>query len=173
MGAGDDKACPFCAETIKAAAVVCKHCGRDLPAEKTQEQLDMERLGIVIDSDRYRWRGSFFRKLSDAIAYAESAPPMSKGELLRINSEDRDSAPSKPFKWWLWIPLGGVVAFFTFGLMASSTPEGQARSTERRAIELCWKEHERKSFDASTKQFVAGACERMESDFRAKWGVSP
>lgn len=25
------KACPFCAETIKVAAVVCKHCGRDLP----------------------------------------------------------------------------------------------------------------------------------------------
>lgn len=28
----DTKACPFCAETIKAAAVVCKHCGRDVPA---------------------------------------------------------------------------------------------------------------------------------------------
>lgn len=23
--------CPFCAETIKAEARVCKHCGRDLP----------------------------------------------------------------------------------------------------------------------------------------------
>jgi hypothetical protein len=28
----EERACPFCAETIKAAAVVCKHCGRDLPA---------------------------------------------------------------------------------------------------------------------------------------------
>lgn len=26
----DTKACPFCAEDIKAAAIVCKHCGRDL-----------------------------------------------------------------------------------------------------------------------------------------------
>jgi len=30
-GEGATKPCPFCAETIKAAAVVCKHCGRDLP----------------------------------------------------------------------------------------------------------------------------------------------
>ena len=28
---GDTKACPFCAETIKRAAVVCRFCGRDLP----------------------------------------------------------------------------------------------------------------------------------------------
>lgn len=27
--------CPFCAEIIKARAVVCKHCGKDLPGGKT------------------------------------------------------------------------------------------------------------------------------------------
>ncbi|HUG08892.1 MAG TPA: superinfection immunity protein [Acidimicrobiia bacterium] len=25
------RTCPFCAEDIRPAAVVCKHCGRDLP----------------------------------------------------------------------------------------------------------------------------------------------
>ena len=25
-----NKKCPFCAETIKRAAIVCKHCGRDI-----------------------------------------------------------------------------------------------------------------------------------------------
>lgn len=28
-----DKICPYCAETIKSAAIVCKHCNRDLTAE--------------------------------------------------------------------------------------------------------------------------------------------
>ena len=27
--------CPFCAEDIKPEAVVCKHCGRDLPAKES------------------------------------------------------------------------------------------------------------------------------------------
>lgn len=29
---GDNRACPMCAETIKVAAVKCKHCGSDLSA---------------------------------------------------------------------------------------------------------------------------------------------
>jgi len=32
-GAGATRPCPFCAETIKAAAVVCRFCGRDLPKQ--------------------------------------------------------------------------------------------------------------------------------------------
>ena len=32
------RACPFCAETIQPAAVVCKHCGRDVRCFKPQER---------------------------------------------------------------------------------------------------------------------------------------
>jgi hypothetical protein len=37
-GDGPTKACPFCAETIKQAAKVCRFCGRELPAGPRSQQ---------------------------------------------------------------------------------------------------------------------------------------
>jgi len=37
FGTLDSKECPFCAETIKAKAIVCRYCGRDLPKAESEE----------------------------------------------------------------------------------------------------------------------------------------
>ena len=39
----DTKQCPFCAETIKWEAIVCKHCGRELVAQRLTEPYDKKR----------------------------------------------------------------------------------------------------------------------------------
>ena len=37
--AGKTKICPFCANEIKSAAIVCQFCGRDLPKEEIKEAI--------------------------------------------------------------------------------------------------------------------------------------
>jgi hypothetical protein len=37
LQSGTSRKCPFCAEIIKAEAIVCRFCGRDLPAGTPQE----------------------------------------------------------------------------------------------------------------------------------------
>ena len=38
----DSKTCPFCAETIKKAAILCRFCGKDLPLERSSQRAPSE-----------------------------------------------------------------------------------------------------------------------------------
>jgi hypothetical protein len=44
----DSRTCPFCAESIQPAAIVCKHCHRDLPAAAGALKRSVDRPTIVL-----------------------------------------------------------------------------------------------------------------------------
>lgn len=75
-------------------------------------------------------------------------------------------------KWWMW-PLGLVGLFVLYALLQTPSPRDDAKGRERAAIRLCWEDQQRKSLDPATARFVAGTCEKMERDFKARYGVSP
>lgn len=73
---------------------------------------------------------------------------------------------------WPWV-LVAVIGGATLLISMGSTPEARERGTLRSAIESCWKDQKRASLDQATARFLASTCERMESDFTAKYGIKP
>jgi hypothetical protein len=59
---------------------------------------------------------------------------------------------------------------FLKGLMTPETPEDRERQQLRHTIEYCWNDYNRKSFDESTKRFIASTCEKLEDDLRKLGG---
>lgn len=85
----------------------------------------------------------------------------------------RCNAPRQKSKAWLWLAggLAGIAVLFV--LSAGNSPQANEKAKARRAIDLCWEDQRRKSLSAGTQQFIAGACEQMESRFVQKYGHRP
>lgn len=67
------------------------------------------------------------------------------------------------------LPL--ISIFFIGG--CDNSPEAKEKGEQRNAIDYCWSTYDKKSNSEEQKRFIAGACERMESKFKAQFGVNP
>jgi len=88
------KACPFCAEEIQDAAVVCRHCGRELVHQTTPEKEALTRGAGVLEQSILNYTNA--------------------GWVL-VSRTDRMAQFKKPKKfnwfWFLWWLLIGMIAF--------------------------------------------------------------
>lgn len=82
----DERPCPFCAETIKKAAIKCRHCGSDIPPvieEISRKEAFFERpddmpmgeyhealsakYGITRSGSGYAWKGTHYSNMTAVI----------------------------------------------------------------------------------------------------------
>jgi hypothetical protein len=69
--------------------------------------------------------------------------------------------------------FGVLMAVLIGGALVKPSREQLAKDSDRGAIRYCWEQQSRKSVDPATARFMASSCEKLEGDFRAKYGGSP
>lgn len=89
-----------------------------------------------------------------------------------------ESAPVVEKSGGIWgkvlLGAGGLfLLVILFGANERSKPANAEKYAAKDAIDLCWENQSKKSLSADSQQFIAGACEKMESDFTLKFGYRP
>jgi hypothetical protein len=72
--------------------------------------------------------------------------------------------------------IGGIVFVLVVGVLmlaahGASSPDAQQKAAEREAIAQCVKARDDELSDLSTRRFMRQACEQMDKEFQAKWGI--
>lgn len=138
----DEKVCPFCAETIKKAAVVCRHCNRDLPpasAAQPRASAATPAAGVIEETPRRapRWqRRSQNADLGDKVSLSKDvAQPKAS------DSGPDDETTSSRLAWPVLVVLllAGLLAVF-FAIDRANSEEtaadGTITSTSARAVAM-------------------------------------
>lgn len=132
-------------------------------ADELSKLASLKEKGLLTDEE--------FQKEKEKLL-AGGPSPAAASSTASIEPEPEKKGGGGLLKVFLWLG-GAVAAFLIFGATVGNTPEAKARMASKDAISLCWKEQERKSLTPGAQRFVAGTCEKMEADYRAKWGRNP
>lgn len=62
LKSGEVDMCPYCSELVRASAVVCKHCGRDLPAVRSREDALVTRARVYLQQHRDPYHQEWLRR---------------------------------------------------------------------------------------------------------------
>lgn len=115
------------------------------------------------------------KEISDKAAACPhcGAPVRASEPVVNRWAEEPKKEKSSIWKWVVGVPVGAFVLLMVIGSCAGNSPDGNERHASRDAIKYCWEQQSRKSLDPGTARFAASACEKMESDYREKWGRNP
>lgn len=70
---------------------------------------------------------------------------------------------------WLWVIISIPIIVLVFGYQHASTPDGEERSRQRLAIDLCHEEMRKNPGNS----IATGACQMMEERFKQRFGFAP
>lgn len=94
MADNSTKICPFCAETIKTAAIICRYCQRDLPPHPVSSVEASKQYSDLVDFIRYQLQDNRKQALHTFVARAQ----------------ERDDVP----RFVRMLPIGGVFIYNNF-----------------------------------------------------------
>ena len=80
----------------------------------------------------------------------------------------------KLVRWIIGLPVG-LFAVLMLGseIFFAMSPDKEAQWIERETIRMCWKEREKGPKADTPAQFTPDQCERLEFDFKTRWGSNP